>query len=89
LYLSAVEWQAIADVPARTVRKVRTSIPPFGVDVFQDELAGLVLAEAESDTDDDLAALAPPDGAVAEVTADQRFTGVASCKLRATTSAAC
>jgi hypothetical protein len=75
LYLSAAEYQAVAAIPARTLRKVRTSIPPFGVDEFQGELAGLILAEAESDTDDDLAALERPVDAVAEVTADQRFTG--------------
>jgi CYTH domain-containing protein len=75
LYLSAAEYQAIRAVPARTLRKARMSIPPFGVDVFSDALAGLILAEAEFETDDEADALEPPDDAVAEVTADERFTG--------------
>jgi hypothetical protein len=75
LYLSAAEYEAIAAVPGRTLRKVRTSSPPFGVDQFEDALEGLILAEAEFDTDAEAAALEPPDDAVAEVTADARFTG--------------
>jgi CYTH domain-containing protein len=75
LYLSAAEYQAMAAMPARALRKVRTSIPPFGVDQFDGALAGLILAEAEFDTDDDAKALDPPDDALAEVTADERFTG--------------
>jgi hypothetical protein len=75
LYLSAAEYEAVAIAPADTLRKVRTSIPPFGVDEFQGPLAGLVLAEAEFETDDDEAAFQPPIKPVAEVTADERFTG--------------
>jgi GNAT superfamily N-acetyltransferase len=75
LYLSAPEYHAVSAVPARRLRKVRTSIPPFGVDEFQDTLTGLILAEAEFDTDDEAAAMEPPEGVVAEVTADERFTG--------------
>ena len=75
LYLSAAEYEAVAIVPAGTLRKVRTSIPPFGVDEFEGPLAGLILAEAEFETDDDEAAFQPPMEPVAEVTADERFTG--------------
>jgi len=75
LYLSAPEYEALAAVPGHALRKVRTSIPPFGVDEFRGPLTGLILAEAEFETDDDRAAFRPPIETVAEVTADERFTG--------------
>jgi hypothetical protein len=45
------------------------------IDEFQDELAGLVMAEAEFKTPDLLAAFPMPDFAFREVTDDPRFTG--------------
>jgi len=45
------------------------------VDVFEGSLTGLVLAEAEFTTEEDETAFRPPPDAVAEVTADVRFTG--------------
>jgi hypothetical protein len=75
LYLSEVEYAALASVPARELRKVRSSHPPFGVDEFEGELAGLILAEAEFDSDDEMASFRPPFEVVAEVTADPRLTG--------------
>jgi hypothetical protein len=75
LYLSAAEYEAVAIAPADTLRKVRTSIPPFGIDESRGPLAGLILAEAEFETDDDEAAFQPPMEPIAEVTADERFTG--------------
>lgn len=74
-YLSRAEYETLAEIPADTVRKVRASIPPLGVDRFEGPLAGLVLAEAEFDDDAAQAAFDPPPGAVAEVTTDVRFTG--------------
>ncbi len=47
----------------------------MGVDEFQGDLMGLILAEAEFDTPERLAAFATPDFATREVTADSRFTG--------------
>lgn len=75
LYLSATEYQALTSVPARTLEKVRSSIPPFGVDEFRGALAGLVLAEAEFESDADSTAFEPAIPTIAEVTADDRFTG--------------
>jgi CYTH domain-containing protein len=66
------------------VRKTRRSFPPYGVDVFHDALAGLVLAEAEvapapdvpvAAATADLAAIPDPPGAVTEVTGVATFTG--------------
>lgn len=74
-YVSAAEYEAVSGVPGHTLRKVRSSIPPLGVDEFQGPLAGLVLAEAEFESDEESAAFHPPIETVAEVTADERFTG--------------
>lgn len=74
-YLSPAEYDVFAALPARVLRKTRYSLPPFGIDVFDPPLHGLVLAEAEFDSDQETRALAVPEFAVAEVTADPRFTG--------------
>lgn len=75
LYVSAAEYAALLQIPAWTLRKVRWSFPPLGVDAFEGPLHGLILAEVEFETDVDQAAFQPPPDAVAEVTADVRFTG--------------
>jgi len=75
LYLSADEYAALLGIPADTLRKTRSSFPPLGVDVFEGPLHGLVLAEAEFETARDEASFNLPAQAVAEVTADVRFTG--------------
>ncbi|MDX6350395.1 MAG: hypothetical protein QOF84_5185 [Streptomyces sp.] len=74
-YLSRAEYDVLAALPAATLRKARHSLPPFGVDVFEPPLHGLVLAEAEFGTDEEMLAFTPGIEVVAEVTADPRFTG--------------
>jgi hypothetical protein len=74
-YLSAEEHDVLAQLKGDRIHKVRYSVPPLGIDVFLGELHGLVLAEAEFDSDDAIADFPAPKGAVAEVTGDQRFTG--------------
>jgi CYTH domain-containing protein len=75
LYLSADEYAVLLGIPSDTLRKIRSSFPPLGVDVFEGPLHGLVLAEAEFETARDEANFHLPAQAVAEVTADVRFTG--------------
>jgi hypothetical protein len=75
LYLSADEYTALLGIPADTLRKIRSSFPPLGVDVFEGPLDGLVLAEAEFETASHEASFHMPADAVAEVTADVRFSG--------------
>lgn len=75
IYLSPLEYDVFAALPARTLSKYRYSRPPLGIDVFRPPLDGLVIAEAEFDSDDDMHAFPVPEFAVAEVTADARFTG--------------
>ena len=47
IYLGAEEAASLHGLEAYVLRKTRTSLPPYGIDVFHDALAGLVLAEAE------------------------------------------
>jgi CYTH domain-containing protein len=74
-YLSAAEYDLLASLPAEVLSKTRLSVPPLGVDIFDGELRGLVLAEAEFGTDEEARSFRPPSGSVAEVTDDARFTG--------------
>ena len=86
IYLSAVEYGLLAVLPGGEVRKVRrhweTPAGRFSVDVFEGALAGLVLAEVECGDAGDLAGVAPPPGAVADVTYDDRFSGGRLARLR-------
>jgi CYTH domain-containing protein len=60
----------------------------FGVDVFEGELAGLVLCEAEADSRAAVMALTFPPWAGREVTDDPFFTGGNLCTLSAADLAA-
>lgn len=75
LYLSQAEYEQLAVLPARELRKIRQSFPPYGVDMFEGSLRGLVLAEVEFDSDEEQATFQPRIDIVAEVTSDERFTG--------------
>ncbi|HMC51678.1 MAG TPA: hypothetical protein VKI64_02880, partial [Acidimicrobiales bacterium] len=75
IYLTHAEYELLRTLGGDRLTKVRHSFPPFGVDVFDPPLDGLVLAEAELPSQDEAAAIAGPDLAVAEVTDDDRFTG--------------
>jgi CYTH domain-containing protein len=74
-YLSPAEHDLLATLPAAVLCKTRLSVPPLGVDVFEPPLHGLVLAEAEFESDEQALSFRPPLEAVAEVTEDPRFTG--------------
>jgi hypothetical protein len=75
LYLSPEEYDLFAALPAAVLTKSRHSIPPFGIDVFEAPLDGLVLAEVEFGTDGEMRSFEPAIDVVAEVTQDIRFTG--------------
>jgi len=82
IYLSQDEFALLASVlTGARLKKLRHRLTgPAGVtlaaDEFQGALDGLVLAEAEFETPEALAAFAMPDFALREVTDDARFTGV-------------
>ncbi len=75
LYLDADEHRLFDALPGAVLRKTRLSIPPFGVDRFGGVLEGLVLAEAEFSSDEEMRAFVAPEWVVAEVTRDAAFTG--------------
>ena len=77
--LSPMEYEFIAALPGDQIRKVRYyhfhEGNVFSIDVFERELAGLVLCEVEAATLDALMRLVPPSYCAHEVTADPFFTG--------------
>jgi CYTH domain-containing protein len=69
------EFDIFAQLPAKMLSKTRYSVPPFGIDVFEGTLRGLVLAEAEFDSAAEADALTLPSFLLHEVSDDPRFTG--------------
>jgi CYTH domain-containing protein len=75
MYLTATDFGVLAALPAKVLTKARHSVPPFGIDVFDGALSGLVLAEAEFHSAVEVATLALPSFIGPEVSDDPRFTG--------------
>jgi CYTH domain-containing protein len=75
MYLSEDEFRIFAQLSAKQLSKTRYSVPPFGIDVFEGTLEGLVVAEAEFESAQDADSLTLPSFIVREVSADPRFTG--------------
>jgi CYTH domain-containing protein len=81
-YLSAAEYNLLTSLPGDVLSKMRLSVPPLGIDIFDPPLHGLVLAEAEFTTDEAAQAFPIPPAAIAEVTGDIRFTGGSLAQAR-------
>ena len=81
-YLSAAEYDLLASLPGEVLSKTRLSVPHLGIDVFDSPLHGLVLAEAEFTTDEAAQSFLLPQGVIAEVTDDARFTGGSLVRAR-------
>ena len=79
-------------LPARIIVKRRYRVPyggrPFGIDLFEGELAGLLLCEAEAENREAILALAFPPWATREVTDDPFFAGGNLCAATAAELAA-
>ena len=81
IYLPEPEFAVLAAAlkgQRLTKTRYRLHAPPgilLSVDQFQGELAGLILAEAEFQNDEALAAFAIPPFAIREVTAEPEYTG--------------
>lgn len=77
--LSPMEYEFISGLPGKWINKVRHYHfhrgNVFSIDVFQDELEGLVLCEVEAGSLDELMRVAVPDYAMLDVTQDPFFTG--------------
>ena len=78
IYLSAEEFDLLAQLPANELEKVRWINPignlSFAIDEFNGRLAGLVLAEVDLATSGTMPSTFPIELS-AEVTNDERFTG--------------
>lgn len=83
LYLTVDEHAVFAALPGRGLRKRRYSLEGVSLDVFDGELAGLMLCEAEDATRESAMARVFPVWADREVTDDTRFTGAALAGLTA------
>ncbi len=75
MYLTGDEYRVILQLPADPLSKSRYSVPPFGIDVFEGPLDGLVMAEAEFESASAARAFVAPPYFHHEVTGDPRFTG--------------
>ena len=75
IYLSPEEYEVLAKLPARGLRKRRHHLGRYSIDVFEGELAGLVLAETEFPSEKEMRAHPLPDFAVRDVSDDVRYTG--------------
>jgi CYTH domain-containing protein len=75
MHLTKDEFCVLAQLSAKKLCKTRHSVPPFGIDVFEGTLEGLLLGEAEFDSAAAAEALTLPSFIGAEVSGDNRFTG--------------
>jgi CYTH domain-containing protein len=79
IYLSPYEYEVLSVFEGNELRKNRYPFEyegrTFGIDVFLGALWGLILAETEFETDEEMRAFALPSFAVADVTNDEMFTG--------------
>jgi CYTH domain-containing protein len=78
-YLSAAEYEVLSVFEGNEIRKNRYPYEyegrKYSIDVFLGALWGLVLAETEFETDEELSTFMPPPFIAREVTNDETFTG--------------
>ena len=80
IYLSPEEFALLSVLPGAVLSKTRRHLVAdrgvgLSVDRFEGPLAGLILAEAEFESDAAMAAYPGPDFALREVTDDPRYSG--------------
>ena len=79
IYLSEYEYGVLSVFEGNELRKNRYAFEhegrAFGIDVFLGALWGLILAETEFETDEEMRAFETPPFAVADVTNVEMFTG--------------
>jgi CYTH domain-containing protein len=79
MVLTDAEYALLKRLGGREIVKERHVLPHvgrrWGVDVFRGALEGLILAEVECETREELATIAKPPFALVEVTEDPFFTG--------------
>jgi CYTH domain-containing protein len=84
--LTPGEYAVLAGLEGTTLRKIRHyhrhRNRMFSIDVFEGELAGLVLCEVEAQSLQELMEVEPPPYVEREVTGDDFFTGGKLCQVR-------
>jgi len=87
IYLNEYEYETLSVFEGNELRKNRYPFEHEGrkycVDVFLGALRGLILAETDFETDEEMDAFAPPAFASLEVTRDETFTGARLVNLTA------
>lgn len=85
MYLTALEAETLSAFEANEIRKNRYYFEcegrRFSIDMFLGDLFGLVLAETDFETDEEMAAFETPAFALADVTNNEIFTGGQLCHL--------
>ena len=78
-YLSATEYEVLSVFEGNEIRKNRYPFEhegrKYSIDVFLGALWGLILAETEFETDEEMQSFTPPPFVAREVTNDETFTG--------------
>ena len=79
IYLNQIEYETLSVFEANEIRKNRYYYEHEGrryaIDVFLGDLRGLILAETDFDTDEEMDAFPLPSFAFADVSRDELFTG--------------
>ena len=79
IQLSQDEYNALASIPGKKVRKIRYYYDHHGkiaeFDVFQDELEGLVAVDVEFETEEEKQSFGMPDFCLADVTQEDFIAG--------------
>ena len=87
IYLNEYEYETLSVFEGNELRKNRYPFEHEGrrysVDVFLGPLRGLVLAETDFETDEEMETFAPPAFAFLEVTREEMFTGARLVELTA------
>ena len=73
--LTEEEFIALINIPGRRLRKIRYFLDNAQIDVFQDGLSGLVLADFEFATPEEKSAFAPPEFCLTDVTQESFIAG--------------
>lgn len=75
LYLTADEHAAFAGLPGAKLRKRRYTVDGVSLDVFEGALDGLMIAEAEAESREAIAARVFPAWCGREITGESRYSG--------------
>jgi len=75
IYLTPDEYELLGVLPGRELRKRRHHVGRYAIDVFGGELEGLILAETEFPSEDEMREHSIPDFALRDVSDDVRYTG--------------